>query len=44
VLVIDHVGRLAVRASERVAAEGRRLLRLLRPDAPFDVRFRRLDG
>jgi hypothetical protein len=39
-LVVDHVGRLHQRARSAVAAEGRRLLRLLAPGAgAYDVRF-----
>jgi hypothetical protein len=42
-LVVDHVGRLAKRAASSVAAEGRRLLRFIAPDAVHDVRFAALD-
>ena len=43
-LTIDHVSRLSKRASAAIAAEGRRALRLLQPDAgQHDVRLVALD-
>jgi hypothetical protein len=39
VLVVDHVPGLNQRARSAIAAEGRRLLRLLAPGAGADVRF-----
>jgi hypothetical protein len=44
-LTIDHAGRLSKRHTSSIAAEGRRALRLLEPDASaVDVRFVALDG
>jgi DNA glycosylase AlkZ-like len=44
-LVVDHAGRLGQRATSAIAAEGRRLLRFLSPDAGAnDVRFAQLTG
>jgi hypothetical protein len=41
-LVVDHVPGLNQRARSAVAAEGRRLLRLIAPGAGADVRFEAL--
>jgi hypothetical protein len=38
-LVVDHLRPLARRTSDRIAAEGRRLMRLVRPGEAGDVRF-----
>jgi hypothetical protein len=38
-LMIDHLGRLTKKATAALGAEGRRLLRLLAPDAGREVRF-----
>ena len=38
-LVVDHLHPLAKRTADRVAAEGRRLMRLLVPDRTGDVRL-----
>jgi hypothetical protein len=43
-LVVSHPGRATKRALAAIATEGRRLLRLLEPDAGSrDVRFVRID-
>ncbi len=41
-LVVDHLHPLPTRTADRVAAEGRRLMRLLHPDGPADVRLEQL--